>query len=111
MQSTNVQINIQCCSTNIGCASIHIVETLFHIPNRQRPSEAEVDLNRSLMELSFNNDDDEPKVKCSCKGMCKRACPCVKESVKCGSDCKCRKNKCANQMEEVCTTYQNSKTK
>ena len=81
----------------------------FH--NRQQPSEAEVDFNRSLMELSLHNDDDEPTIRCTCKGMCKRACPCSKESVKCGPDCKCKKNKCVNQKEEVRTVNQGSGTK
>ncbi|XP_065069131.1 uncharacterized protein LOC135694363 [Rhopilema esculentum] len=56
-------------------------------------------LNRSLMELSL--DTDEPITKCTCKGMCKRGCPCAKGSSKCGSLCKCKRNKCANQKEEA----------
>ena len=71
--------------------------------DRHQPSEAGVDLNRPHLELSLNGDDDEPMIKCTCKGMRKRGCPCSKESIKCGSNCKCRKNKCANEKKEVCT--------
>ena len=64
---------------------------------------AEDDLNKSLFELTLD-DEGEPQVYCGCKGMCKRGCACVKHGSKCGKNCKCKKAKCTNKKEKVCSS-------
>eukprot|EP00794_Sanderia_malayensis_P001872 gene1872-2115_t len=59
------------------------------------------DLNRSFLELSMSEAPSHETNKCKCRGMCKRKCPCLSAYTKCGSRCKCSKEKCQNKKEQA----------